>query len=74
MCKTKATIDKTIEKIGVVRKMILDKHREEIKKGKDVSGELECPYCGGKIRYGMANSVNGHIHAFCENECVGWME
>ncbi len=66
--------DEEIEKIVKVRIMILDKHKREIKERKDVVGELECPYCGGKIYYGIANSVNEHIHAFCENGCVKWIE
>lgn len=67
-------IDKTLERIGTVRKMIVEKHKKEIEKGIDVGGKLKCPYCDGYVSYGMANSVNGHIHAFCENKCVGWME
>lgn len=70
----KKSIDKEIEKIGKVRKLIVEKHKKQIERKIDVVGEIECPYCGGKIRYGMANSYNGHIHAFCENKCVGWME
>lgn len=72
--KKEQNIEVTIERIGNVRKMIVEKHKKEIDNNIDVTGEMECPYCKGKIRYGMANSVNGHIHAFCENKCVGWIE
>ncbi len=67
-------IFKDFDRIKIVREMIVKKHEKEIKDGIDVTGKLKCPYCDGYISYGMANSVNGHIHAFCENDCVRWME
>lgn len=70
----KKSIDDDVERTGKVRKLIVAKHSKEIEKGIDVAGKMECPYCKGNINYGMANSVNGHIHAFCENGCVDWVE
>lgn len=70
----KKSVDEEIEKIGKVRKLIVAKHSKEIQKKIDVVGEIKCPYCKGNVHYRMANSVNGHIHAFCENGCVDWLE
>lgn len=71
----KIDFEKEIERIGKVRKMITDKHIEDKKKHRDVSGEIECPYCkDGYIRYGIAYSYNGHVWASCSNKCVEWME
>lgn len=67
-------MNKEIRRISKVRKIIVEKHKKEIEQGEDVVGEIKCPYCSGKVHYGMTNSVNGHVHAFCENKCVGWME
>jgi len=39
-----------------------------------VEGDIECPYCCGKLRYSVA-SLNGHIWGQCSTEgCVRWME
>lgn len=38
------------------------------------SGKIDCPICGGKLRFSRAG-YNGHIHAACSTEgCVRWME
>lgn len=38
------------------------------------SGTVECPRCGGSLRYSQAAS-NGHVHAVCATGgCLGWME
>lgn len=44
------------------------------KLGNGGRGDIECPVCGGKLRYSVA-AVNGHMWAACSNaDCVAWME
>lgn len=42
--------------------------------GSSGRGEIDCPSCGGKLRYSVA-AVNGHMWGACSTpECVRWME
>ncbi|KAF0199011.1 MAG: hypothetical protein FD170_3939 [Bacteroidetes bacterium] len=37
-------------------------------------GVIECPQCGGQLRYARAKS-NGHVHGHCKTEgCLSWMQ
>ena len=39
-----------------------------------VSGQVDCPMCGGTLRF-TRSGYNGHIHAACmTDDCVSWME
>ena len=41
---------------------------------KDIVGEINCPKCGGVLRYRIS-SYNGHIHGQCEKVgCLAWMQ
>ena len=36
--------------------------------------EMECPVCGGVLRYSKAE-CNGHVHGKCDTDtCLYWME
>lgn len=49
--------------------LIKDKHKDE----KGLVGSIECPKCKGRLTYTISD-YNGHIHAACENKCVGFMQ
>ena len=43
-------------------------------KGANAAGSVECPMCGGVLRYTIAG-CNGHVWAACETaDCIRWME
>lgn len=53
--------------------LIMTARKAIIATGKQ-SGFVECPKCGGKLRFAVAKS-NGHVHAQCETQsCIGWIE
>ena len=60
-------LDEAFEKILKARAAIMEKEGDRRK----VAGEIECPCCGGKLKYTIAS--NGHVWGCCE-ECVRWME
>jgi len=40
----------------------------------DVAGEIQCPACGGTLKYSRSG-YNGHIWGKCETEgCLQWMQ
>lgn len=37
-------------------------------------GEVQCPACGGVLRWAVSRT-NGHMHGRCDTgECIAWME
>lgn len=65
-----AAQDAEIAQMGEARRRII-----AVQGGKrGGSGTVECPRCGGSLRYSQAAS-NGHVHAVCATGgCLGWME
>lgn len=58
-------MEKVFAALGPIRKE---------QKGKNWSGTITCPACGGKLHLSHA-AYNGHMHGRCETpDCVSWME
>jgi len=74
--ETERIVKESIERIAIVRPMIL-KHAGCEKGKPKVSkvGEFSCLVCKtGKLHYSVS-SYNGHVHAACDTkDCVQWME
>lgn len=75
LAESDAWISNYIAKITTARNVIVDHLEKSDSLRRDVSGEITCPHCGGKLKFSYAGAYNRHIHAQCETaDCVGWME
>lgn len=62
-----------IEKV-VITGNLVQKLKEE-HKGKNWSGQVECPVCKGRLHVSIAGSFNGHAFVRCETtDCVSYRE
>lgn len=64
-----------IEAMGKARRAIVEHLGGPWKAGTPgASGAIDCPVCGGELRFSRAG-YNGHIHASCSTaDCVSWIE
>jgi len=74
--RMEASVNKTIQQIGIVRPTIIADIESRDGLDRDVQGVIDCPICEvGRINYGYAGAYNGHIHAKCStDDCMEWME
>lgn len=74
--KTDAFITQFLERLAIVRPAIEKDIASKNMQKKTCRGIINCLICdSGKIHYGYAGSVNGHIHAQCTTKnCIQWIE
>ena len=75
MAKEDRELDELFENVSTARTAIVEKCNGPWKRGMPgVTGTVECPVCGGDLRFSRA-AYNGHVHASCKTkDCLSWME
>jgi hypothetical protein len=69
-------IKSILNKVRIVRPLIMDEIERGGRINQDTSGKIDCPICKtGKVSYSRAGSYNGHVSAQCSSAgCVYWIE
>lgn len=69
-------IKTTLERVRLVRPLIIEHVKKSGAMKRSVSGQIDCPVCKtGKVNYSRAGSYNGHVSAECTTaDCVRWIE